>query len=83
MVSNLDNFNYVCSNCGTPCYYDGRCGDGPVLYCDCVKNGHWINDGRGGYHYPLNNAQPIHISKYNKDKKWVHLLKLLIINIPQ
>jgi len=29
--------NYVCSYCGKGAYYDGRCGDGPVLMCGCDK----------------------------------------------
>lgn len=40
---------YRCSVCGSEAYYDGRCGDGPILVCGCDK-GRWINDGRGGYH---------------------------------
>lgn len=40
---------YHCSVCGAGAYYDGRCGDGPVLMCGCNK-GEWINDGRGGYY---------------------------------
>lgn len=60
------NFNYVCSNCGTRCGYDGRCGDGPYLLCKCAspENTFWINDGRGGYEVHLNNATPIHIEEY-------------------
>lgn len=50
--------SYICSHCGAGAYYDGRCGDGPVLMCDCDK-GAWINDGRGGYYANENNAQPI------------------------
>lgn len=38
----------VCSICGTEAYYDGRCGDGPILTCSCA-NGEWVDDGRGGY----------------------------------
>jgi hypothetical protein len=41
--------NYVCSVCGAGAFYDGRCGDGPVLMCNCDK-GRWIDDGRGGYY---------------------------------
>lgn len=50
--------NYVCSHCGAAAYYDGRCGDGPVLMCNCDR-GEWINDGRGGYYSNPNNAKPI------------------------
>ena len=35
--------SYVCSQCGASCYYDGRCGDGPILTCGCDKRG---PDGR-------------------------------------
>lgn len=24
---------YVCNKCGKAAYYDGRCGDGPILMC--------------------------------------------------
>lgn len=34
---------YVCSRCGASCYYDGRCGDGPILTCGCDSEG---PDGR-------------------------------------
>ena len=50
--------NYVCSHCGAAAYYDGRCGDGPVLMCGCDK-GRWINDGRGGYYDNPRNAQAV------------------------
>jgi hypothetical protein len=43
--------NYRCSQCGAAAYFDGRCGDGPILLCGC-DNGPWVDDGRGGYHYP-------------------------------
>jgi hypothetical protein len=26
---------WVCSICGDRCYYDGRCGDGPIQMCGC------------------------------------------------
>ncbi len=32
---------YTCSDCGSEALYDGRCGDGPVLVCDCRKKGHY------------------------------------------
>jgi hypothetical protein len=50
---------YVCSRCGEPAYFDGRCKDGPVLTCNCTKQGRWINDGRGGYWVPQGNAKPV------------------------
>ena len=28
---------YQCSRCGTPAWYDGRMGDGPVLQCRCAE----------------------------------------------
>jgi|ERR1700722_6547623 len=61
-----EGFNYVCSNCGARCGYDGRCGDGPYLVCKCSshENTHWIDDGRGGYPIYLNDATPIHITDY-------------------
>ncbi len=52
--------NYVCSNCGAGAYYDGRCGDGPILMCGCDKRGsRWVNDGRGGYHTNPSGAKPV------------------------
>jgi hypothetical protein len=27
--------SYCCSACGKTCYYDGRCGDGPIRTCNC------------------------------------------------
>jgi hypothetical protein len=30
--------NYVCECCGQPAYFDGRCGDGPILMCNCPRN---------------------------------------------
>lgn len=50
--------NYVCSRCGAGAYYDGRCGDGPILMCGCDK-GQWINDGRGGYYDNPTGAQAV------------------------
>lgn len=50
--------NYVCSRCGAGAYYDGRCGDGPILMCGCDK-GRWIDDGRGGYHDNPTGAQAV------------------------
>lgn len=58
---------YKCSHCGSPAFYDGRCGDGPVLICVCVseQNTRWINDGRGGYQINRFNAVPV--KKTNSD----------------
>lgn len=59
--------DWHCSNCGAPAYYDGRCGDGPVLMCGCDK-GAWIDDGRGGYTDNPTGAKPIE-GKHRKKKK--------------
>lgn len=50
--------NYECSVCGAATYYDGRCGDGPILMCGCDK-GHWVDDGRGGYYINPKNAHAV------------------------
>lgn len=57
--------NYVCSRCGSGAYYDGRCGDGPVLMCKCV--GTWVDDGRGGYMHPRGNAKAIPEEDFDYD----------------
>lgn len=63
--------NYVCSNCGEAAYYDGRCGDGPVLTCNCVKRGRWINDGRGGYMVYRNDPKAVDSEYYESwDNPW-------------
>lgn len=51
--------SYVCSRCGAGAYYDGRCGDGPVLMCGCDQ-GRWIDDGRGGYYDNPTGASAVH-----------------------
>ena len=48
---------WICSECGAKAYYDGRCSDGPILTCGCDE-GPWIDDGRGGFHYPTG-AKPV------------------------
>jgi len=50
--------DYKCSVCGAGALYDGRCGDGPVLTCNCNR-GEWIDDGRGGYYDNPTNAKPV------------------------
>ena len=62
------NLEFVCSNCGQRCNYDGRCGDGPYLVCKCAdsENTIWVNDGRGGYSVHLNDARPVHISEFRR-----------------
>jgi len=60
--------NYCCSHCGAAAYYDGRCGDGPILMCGCDKRGRrWVNDGRGGYYTNPSGAQPVEGENYNND----------------
>lgn len=61
--------NYVCSVCGEPAWYDGRCGDGPYLVCKCSTRGVWIDDGRGGYMVYPNNAEPISIADFRLNKR--------------
>lgn len=29
---------FRCNKCGATAYYDGRCGDGPILMCGCDKS---------------------------------------------
>lgn len=60
--------NYVCSVCGAGAYYDGRCGDGPVLMCNCDK-GRWIDDGRGGYYDNPTGAQAVPSDSYYSAKE--------------
>jgi len=50
---------YYCNRCGAAAYYDGRCGDGPILTCGCSESGTWVDDGRGGYWSNPDNAQPV------------------------
>jgi hypothetical protein len=53
-----DSTDYVCSICGAAAYYDGRCGDGPVLTCGCDRSYGWVDDGRGGYYDGPGRAVP-------------------------
>ena len=60
--------NYVCSECGAAAYYDGRCGDGPILTCGCNKRKRrWVDDGRGGYYTNPPKAEPIEREAYEGD----------------
>ena len=60
--------NYSCSICGKEAYYDGRCGDGPILMCGCDKRGQrWVNDGRGGYYTNPSGAEPVQSDGSNVD----------------
>lgn len=34
------NGRWSCSKCDAACYYDGRCGDGPILTCKCNESEH-------------------------------------------
>lgn len=59
--------NYVCSNCGAAAYYDGRCGDGPVLTCGCDKRGRRrVNEGsRGDWYTNPSGAHPVEGESYD------------------
>lgn len=59
--------NYVCSNCGSAAYYDGRCGDGPVLMCNCAKRGsRKVDEGsRGIWYTNPSGAEPVENESYN------------------
>lgn len=67
----MDGRGYVCSNCGEPCYFDGRMGDGPILYCDCTKPENCVEvpDRIGFYTVYLNDANPIPREEYLRKKK--------------
>lgn len=39
---------YKCNLCGAGAYYDGRCGDGPILMCGCDKQKKWHVDPQTG-----------------------------------
>ena len=67
----MSHHNYVCSHCGEPAYYDGRCSDGPVLMCNCVspRNTRWVDDGRGGYTVNRYNAEPVE-EDYSDGGSW-------------
>lgn len=59
--------NYVCSICGAEAYFDGRCGDGPVLICGCDKRrSRWVDEGsRGGYWTNPSGACPIEATDFD------------------
>ncbi len=58
--------DYVCSRCGAKAFYDGRCGDGPVLMCGCDRKGSvYVQDGRGGYWTNPTQAQPVKEDDYS------------------
>lgn len=53
------NGSYVCSVCGAAAAYDGRCGDGPYLTCECSRHTAWVPDRCGGYTYNTLGAEPV------------------------
>jgi len=66
---------YVCSSCGEEAYYDGRCGDGPILMCGCDKrSGQTVDEGsRGSYQTNPSGAKPVEKKEwdqYNPDDSW-------------
>lgn len=61
--------DFVCSACGSAAYFDGRCGDGPVLTCGCDRRGsRFVDDGRGGYLTNPTNAHPAKAESAWNDK---------------
>lgn len=62
--------NYACPICGTPAYYDGRCGDGPILVCKCRHRGPAVRDRDGGTYYP-NAPQPVEEEVLEREP-WPH-----------
>jgi len=63
---------YCCSNCGAEAYYDGRCGDGPILMCNCDRRGRWIDDGRGGYYENPSNARAVASNESSSRSAWTN-----------
>lgn len=58
--------DYVCNRCGAKAFYDGRCGDGPILTCGCDKRGSvYVKDRGGGYWTNPTNAQPVQQDEYS------------------
>lgn len=49
---------YHCSHCGASAYYDGRCGDGPVLTCGCDRVVQ-VPDRMGFASLPTTDAKPV------------------------
>ena len=66
--------DYVCSECGAAAYYDGRCGDGPILMCGCDQRGQAVEDSRGGsvdVYYPEATAKAVKgKSKKKNGRDW-------------
>jgi hypothetical protein len=57
---------YACNECGALAYFDGRCGDGPVLLCGCDRKGpvaydSRIGGGRGNAYHPAATARPVEV----------------------
>lgn len=61
---------YVCPVCGTEAYYDGRCGDGPILLCKCRGRSKFFDDGRGGYEVYERDITPIKQEDYDSWDDW-------------
>lgn len=61
---------YVCSYCGEKAFFDGRCGDGPVLLCGHGDTGDW---DRGTYQQ--GSGRPIRASEYKGPTKKQHQIE--------
>ena len=64
---------WFCSVCGTRAYFDGRCGDGPILVCGCDQ-GKLIKDRIGEYYDNPTGAKPVQTKprKKTEEKKRPH-----------
>lgn len=66
----------VCSVCGADAATDSRGGSiDHFLMCGCDKEGRWINDGRGGYWEPFNNARPLTFEEYSAAREKLNKLR--------
>lgn len=75
--------NYKCSICGKAAYYDGRCGDGPVLMCGCDRAGsRWVDDGRGGFWTNPTGAKPVDAKDDFRSHKGKTKRRIIIIEEP-
>ena len=59
----MSYYNYVYLRRWTKAYYDGRCGNGPVLMCECVAPNYC-------------NAEPIPAHTYRRHHDVIHGRKL-------
>lgn len=71
---------YTCSICGAGAYYDGRCGDGPVLTCGCDRIGsQYVKDRMDGYYTNPTGAKPVRDeggrSTYGRRKKRIIIIE--------